>query len=161
MINGVHHVSISTPDLDRALAFYRDVLGFEQRFEMSWEVGNDLADRIVGLKDSAARGGMVNAGNLYIEFWEYSSPTPAPADPDRRPCDHGLTHICFDINNIDAEHARLSAAGMSFAGPPIALPEAGCKAIYGRDPDGNVIELQEIVNAVEGAVPSLPAGVAS
>lgn len=31
MINGVHHVSIATTDLERMLGFYRDLLGFEVR----------------------------------------------------------------------------------------------------------------------------------
>jgi len=56
MIRGVHHVALSTANLDRLVAFYRDVLGFELATEeISWPTGSTMIDEIVGLKDSAAR----------------------------------------------------------------------------------------------------------
>jgi catechol 2,3-dioxygenase-like lactoylglutathione lyase family enzyme len=33
MIKGLHHASITTGDLDRLIAFYRDQLGFQVVFE--------------------------------------------------------------------------------------------------------------------------------
>jgi len=36
MIRGIHHTAISTGDLDRALKFYRDLLGFEVAMEFEW-----------------------------------------------------------------------------------------------------------------------------
>ena len=32
MIRGIHHTAISTGDLDRAVQFYKDLLGFEEIF---------------------------------------------------------------------------------------------------------------------------------
>ena len=92
---------------------------------------------------------MLRGGNLYLEVFQYVSPEGRPGDPDRPVSDHGYTHFCLDVVDIDAEHERLSAAGMRFPNPP---PPAGAvgggaiRAIYGRDPDGNVIELQEILD---------------
>ena len=40
MIRGIHHTAISTGDLQRALAFYRDLLGFETVFEAGWPAQN-------------------------------------------------------------------------------------------------------------------------
>jgi catechol 2,3-dioxygenase-like lactoylglutathione lyase family enzyme len=59
-------------------------------------------------------------------------------------CDHGITHIALDVRNIGAEYERLSAAGMRFHCPPLDMGTV--KATYGRDPDGNVVELQEILD---------------
>lgn len=147
MINGLHHVALSTPDLDRLTAFYRDLLGFEiVDWPGGWSVGNAVIDEIVGLKDSAARQAMLRAGNLYLEVFEYSSPTPKPGDPNRPVCDHGYTHFCLDVTDIDAEYARLSAAGMRFHRAPVSDPGQGIASAYGRDPDGNVIEIQEVSN---------------
>jgi catechol 2,3-dioxygenase-like lactoylglutathione lyase family enzyme len=88
------------------------------------------------------------AGNLYIEVFEYSSPPGRPSDPERPVSDHGYTHFCIDVTDIDAEYARLTAAGMRFHTPPPAASDMGgrIRATYGRDPDGNVIELQEILD---------------
>ncbi len=144
MIRGIHHAAISTGDLDRALKFYRDLLGFEVAIEFEWPKGTEFADSITGLKDSAARTAMLKAGNMMIEIFEYSSPTPKEGNPGRPVCDHGITHICVDVVDIDGEYERLKAAGMAFHCPPQDLGIA--KATYGRDPDGNVVELQEVLD---------------
>ena len=148
MIRGIHHVGLSTPDLDRLVAFYRDVMGFEVVMNTQWR-DREIIDRMVGLSGSAARQVMVKAGNAFLELFEYESPVPRLATPDRNPADHGYTHICIDVVDIDAEYERLSANGMTFHAPPPSAGELGhsrLRAIYGRDPDGNIVELQEILD---------------
>ena len=142
MIRGIHHTAISTPDIERSLSFYRDLLGFEVIYSSTWGVGTESADRITGLKDSAARIVMLKAGNACVELFQYSNPTPKAAEPMRPVCDHGVTHICLDVTDIDSEYTRLKAAGMTFH----CAPQGGgpLRATYGRDPDGNVVELLEI-----------------
>jgi catechol 2,3-dioxygenase-like lactoylglutathione lyase family enzyme len=150
MIRGIHHVAISTPDLDRLAAFYTDVLGFEPVMSTGWR-DRPIIDRIIGLDGSAARQVMLRAGNAYLELFEYSSPTPRAVDPasPSTPSDHGYTHFCIDVIDIDAEYARLSASGMTFHTSPPTVDELGnarLRAIYGRDPDGNIVELQEVLD---------------
>ncbi|MFK8024155.1 MAG: VOC family protein [Ilumatobacter sp.] len=154
MIRGIHHVAISTPDLDRLVAFYTDVIGFTPVMSTEWN-DRPLVDRMIGGYDrSAARQVMLQAGNAHLELFEYVSPVPTPADPDRTPADHGYTHFCLDVVDIDAEYNRLSANGVTFNSPPPTVEEMGgvprLRAIYGRDPDGNIIELQEVLD------PSIP-----
>jgi catechol 2,3-dioxygenase-like lactoylglutathione lyase family enzyme len=102
------------------------------------------ADKIIGLKNTAAKVAMVEMGDVHIEFFEYSSPKPKTKDPDWRVCDHGYTHICLAVDNVDAEYGRLGKAGMTFHGPPPPV-YGGLRAIYGRDPDGNFIEILQII----------------
>jgi len=155
MIRGIHHTAISTPDIQRALGFYRDLLGFEVVVDFAWPRGSELADQITGLRDSASKAAMLRAGNAYIELFEYESPPPRPGDPERPVCDHGITHFALDVRDIEAEYERLSAAGMRFHCPPRDLGTV--KATYGRDPDGNVIELQEILaDDAPMALPTVP-----
>ena len=42
MIRGIHHVAISTPNLERIVAFYRDVIGAEVVYEGGWEQGSEV-----------------------------------------------------------------------------------------------------------------------
>ncbi len=147
MIRGVHHVAVSTPDLDRLVAFYRDVMGAEVVYEGGWSKGSAIIDEIVGLKDSACRQAMLKLGNAYLEFFQYESPTPEPGDPERPVCNHGYTHFCIDVTDIDAEYERLKAAGVKFNCPPPEFEGGPIRATYGRDPDGNVIEIQEILDS--------------
>ena len=60
----------------------------------------------------------------------------------RAHADLGIAHFCFQVTDLDEEYERLVAAGMEFvSGPVEQTPEvANC---YGRDPDGNLIELIE------------------
>lgn len=148
MIRGIHHVALSTPDLDRLVAFYTDVIGFTPAFETRWH-DKEVIDRIVALPGSAARSAMLRSGNAFLEIFEYSAPVGALADPGRGANDHGYTHFCLDVVDIDAEYERLCAAGMTFHCPPPPTDELGgglLRATYGRDPDGNIIELQEILD---------------
>jgi catechol 2,3-dioxygenase-like lactoylglutathione lyase family enzyme len=155
MINGVHHIALSTPDLERLTRFYINVLGFEKvDWKGGWDRGNPVVDRIVGLKDSSARQLMLRAGNLFVEVFEYSTPTPRPAVGDRPVCDHGYTHFALDVTDIEAEYRRLGSAGMRFHSPPVFDHEQGLAATYGRDPDGNVIEIQEVLNRGHAFHPS-------
>lgn len=143
MIQGIHHTAISTGDIERSLRFYRDLLGFTEVFSSTWEVGTETVDRIVGLKDSSARVVMLRAGNACVELFQYATPHPKPSEANRPVCDHGITHLCLQVTDIDAEYERLKAAGVRFHCPP----QAGGRSLrvtYGRDPDGNVVELLEV-----------------
>lgn len=140
MIIGVHHVAISTPDLDRLAAFYCDELGFERIFDAAWEPGNVAADAVTGLEGSAARTAMLRGGNLYLELFEFRAPAPQAA-PERRPvCDHGITHLCLLVDDVDAACKHIV---LDFQSAPQDLG-GGVRTVYGRDPDGNVVELKEL-----------------
>ena len=142
MILGIHHTAMSSPDVERLAGFYCDVLGFERISEFRWPAGYAPADAVTALEGSKARGRILRLGNTFLELFEYASPTPRPADPSTRACDHGITHVCLAVVDLDSEYARLVAAGMEFNAPPQDFA-ADLRATYGRDPDGNLIELLE------------------
>jgi catechol 2,3-dioxygenase-like lactoylglutathione lyase family enzyme len=141
-INGVHHIALSVPSLEQARDFYVGLLGFEEGSSGSWEKGTEMNDRIMRLTGSSGRAMFVKAGNIFLEFFEFATPAPAPLEPDRPVCNYGYTHIALDVSDLASVHARLSAAGMDFHTDP--LSGYGVTTTYGRDPFGNVIELQEI-----------------
>jgi len=143
MIVGIHHIAIGVPDFDRGLAFYRDTLGFAVVERSQFARDNPLADRAIGLPHVAAEMAMLKAPNAYIELWQYSN--PVPEDKRQRPCDLGYAHFALQVDGLEQEYARLSAAGMEFVGPPVDFGIAA--AIYGKDPFGNTIELYEIRDA--------------
>lgn len=142
MIRGIHHIAVHTHDLERLLAFYRDVLGFQPVTNMfSWS-DNPRFDQTIGVPGSAAKTRMLKAGNCYLEIFQYEAP-PARDAPPLRPNDRGYTHFALDVTDIDTEFRRLQDAGMVFA--HVELMDTGdIKALYGKDPDGNVIEIQQV-----------------
>lgn len=142
MIRGIHHAALCVRDLHRMVAFYRDVVGFTVVAESSWE-SCDLIDEIVGLKNSAAKSVMLKAGNAYLEMFEYRAPTSKSTDP-LRPCDFGYTHIALDVVDIWSEYERLVRAGMQFCRAPAEIGDI--RAVYGKDPEGNIVEIQEVTD---------------
>jgi catechol 2,3-dioxygenase-like lactoylglutathione lyase family enzyme len=142
MITGIHHASITTPNLERALAFYSGLLGMEVVVRWDWQAGNAGADAIYGLKDTAVNMVMLKAGNAFLELFEFASPQGKPNEAHRPVCDAGVTHVCLTVKNIHAEYERLRAAGVPFNCPPQPVPGV-LIATYARDPDGNILELLE------------------
>ncbi len=148
MITNISLLTLWVKDIDESLAFYTDVMGFEVVMRTEWR-DREIIDRMIGLDRSAARQVMLKTGNAYLELFQYESPTPRPAAPERDPSWHGYTHFCIDVVDIDAEYERLSRNGMSFHAPPPTSEEHGhsrLRSIYARDPDGNIVELQEILD---------------
>jgi catechol 2,3-dioxygenase-like lactoylglutathione lyase family enzyme len=141
MIHGIDHTAISVPDLDAAVAFYCETLGFTVESESGWPVGAKRVDRLVGFDDSSARVVMIRLGQTRIELFQYLSPEPRWPSSEFRVCDFGLTHICLSVTEIESEVARLSAEGVLFNSAPLDVGTAYC--VYGRDPFGNVLELKQ------------------
>ena len=107
MILGFHHAAISTPDLDRAMRFYKEVVGCEEAWAFEWPQGSPEADAMTGLENSAARAVMLKLGDSFLEIFEYSSPQPARLDPGRPVCDHGITHVCLQVQGSHEEYERM------------------------------------------------------
>ena len=117
----VGHVHLKVSDLDAAIAFYRDVLGFDvtQRFG-----------------DQAA---FLSAGGYHhhigLNTW-HSRGGPAPAANTT-----GLYHVAFlypDRAALGAAIKAVQEAGITLDG---AADHGVSEAVYLHDPDGNGIEL--------------------
>jgi len=117
----IGHVHLTVSDLDRALTFYRDVLGFE----VTSRYGRDAVflsaggyHHHIGLNTWAGRG----------------APAPAPGTT-------GLYHFAIlypDRKTLAGALRRVLDAGVPLEG---AADHGVSEAIYLRDPDGNGVEL--------------------
>ena len=152
MILGIHHTSITTPDIDRLATFYCEQLGFHEVSRGGWDKGNKTADAIFDLEDSAVKMVMLKTSNSYLELFQFDFPMGMRAETRRPICDAGVTHICLIVDDAWAEYERLSKAGMVFHCPPQNAQTVGL-ATYGRDPDGNIVELIQPV--ADGLYPQL------
>jgi len=117
----IGHVHLKVSDIDRALGFYRDVLGFEE---------------MQRLGDSAA---FLSAGGYHhhigLNTWESKGGSPPP------PGTTGLFHVAIRYPSRAALAEAVQGvvqAGISLDG---ASDHGVSEAIYLRDPDGNGIEL--------------------
>ena len=139
------HTGITVSDLERSLAFWRDVLGFE--FSHTAHQKGELAQEITGIEGAELKLAVLKApGGHKIELLEYL----APADRKRanlRPCDVGSLHVALLVEDLDGVLAQIAGSGWKAAGKPQTLtrgPNAGKRVVYVRDPDGITIELMQV-----------------
>ncbi|MFK7940188.1 MAG: VOC family protein [Roseovarius sp.] len=117
----IGHVHLKVADLDRAIAFYSDVLGFE----LQQRVGNEAA--------------FLGAGGYHhhigLNTWESAGATPPPKGHT------GLYHTAFlypDRAQLGDAIRRVTQAGYALEG---AADHGVSEAVYLSDPDGNGVEL--------------------
>ena len=139
------HTGITVSNLERSLAFWRDVLGFE--FSHTAHQKGELAHEITGVEGAEIKLAVLRAPRGHkIELLEYL----APADRKRadiRPCDVGSVHVALLVNDLGAVLERIAASDWKAAGKPQRLqsgPNAGKRVVYVLDPDGTTIELMQI-----------------
>jgi len=117
----IGHVHLKVSDLDRALAFWRDVIGLE--VQEIW----------------AGQAAFLSAGGYYhhiaLNTWESAGGPPPPRGTT------GLYHVALvypDRKTLAAALFRVLNAGLELEG---ASDHGVSEAIYLRDPDGNGVEL--------------------
>jgi len=139
------HTGITVSNLERALEFWQNVLGFE--FSHRAHQTREMAGQITGVAGAEIKLAVVKApGGHKIELLEYLAPPDRKQHVDLRPCDVGLVHVALTVDNLDAVLERIAASGWKAAGTPQTLqsgPNAGKRVVYVRDPDGTTIEFMQ------------------
>lgn len=140
--NRFTHVGLCVSDLDRSIAFYRDVLGFEEvasRLHITDEGSANLLDfptmdvELVYLERDGIR----------IELLWYRDPE-CVEDGGRRPMHLvGLTHLAFRVADFDGICERIEAAGGTVLPGTTTTFGMGNRGIMTLDPDGVRVELVE------------------
>ena len=143
MITGFNHSGFVVKDIEKEVAFYRDVLGLEV-----------IREREAGPEDSQHTGVpnahrklvfMGRRGESHLlELVQFLEP-PSPEGHVRNTA-LGAAHVCFNIKGLDKAYQEMSAKGMRFLTPLIVRenPSGGTSRIcYGQDPEGNWLEFIE------------------
>lgn len=146
MIGPIHHATLSVTDLDRSIAFYRDVLGFRQTVtgvvdDAEHEVYLRIPPGTTG-KVAVMQSGSHAMGAVELVQWD----PPRPATPPKRPGDPGVCLLAFEVTGEElAEvHDRLVAQGVACWSEPMPMHIEGygdIAAVVFEDPDGVMIEL--------------------
>ena len=149
----IDHVAVMVNDLEKSLHFYRDLLGLEV---VSPEEHNDgpisemVAIPKVHMREYRLRapggihGHTRNEGpGFTLDLIQWLN----PASPVQRyPINHvPSAHICFGVEDVPTTYERLKAAGVEFVSPPVRFTGEGeWHVLFFYDPDGNLLELNEI-----------------
>jgi len=128
------HVALEVSDLGRALAFYTDILGLRLMYQ---QVDEEHHEAFAFLE--------LEGGNLELLQCLDENNRPAPfAPPAPRPSQ--CPHVAIQADNLDELAERLLARGVARLKGPLEIP-GQVRWAYFADPDGNVLEFVQWLNA--------------
>jgi glyoxylase I family protein len=162
---GLSHVELTVQDMERSLHFYRDLLGFTVlQPPMQMEGGNpyqgifERSDRkfsiavlCYGKKNAGPYGMSEDAPVVAL----VSPIDPPPSGTSIKVDQVGITHVGFWVKGVEALYDELKSKGVKCVVPPYtgAKTEAGkIRSIFVEDPDGILIQLDEMVPRSREAV---------
>jgi catechol 2,3-dioxygenase-like lactoylglutathione lyase family enzyme len=139
------HAGICVRDLDRALRFYRDGLGFEEAGGL--EISGEPTATLVEIPGLELRAVYLDRDGFRIELLHYPSPGTV-GGVERRPMNQpGLTHLAFRVENLDDAIAKLVPLGATvLEHTRVHEEEYEAHIIYLTDPDGTRLELVQTPN---------------
>lgn len=132
-----HHVGITVSDLDRMVAFYRDVLGLDVVSRFS--VGGDAFETAVDVDGAAAQFAHLDADGVRVELVAYDPDGGERGEPALN--QSGATHLGLAVDDLDEFFASLPADVETLSAPQTT--ESGTRILFVRDPEANLVEILE------------------
>lgn len=134
------HLGICVSDLEPALGFWRDALGFREVGTLDVE-GSEAAT-LLELPGVELRAVYLERDGVRIELLHYPAPGHAGSAEPRAMNALGLTHLSFRVQDLDATLAALErAGGHVLAQTRTNNPKFRAAAVFVTDPDGTRVEL--------------------
>jgi catechol 2,3-dioxygenase-like lactoylglutathione lyase family enzyme len=158
---GADHVGLTVPDIDEAVAWFRDVMGATAplSFGPIADSQGTLMQDLLGVDPSAVidRITLLRIGHsANIELFQYEAPDQRRTHP--RNSDWSGHHIAFYVTDIDAAVAYMESKGVQKFLGPFALtagPAAGQAINYFKTPFGTYVELISYPNGMAYEVPGV------
>lgn len=142
-LTSVAHTGFTVSNLERSLAFYRDLLGMHLVHQQ--ETDAPYVGTVTGFPGARLRTAHLKVtpeDSHTLELLQYVSHPGEPTDrATNRP---GNGHLAIRVDNLQEWYERLKAHGVEFRSEPTAVTagmNVGARAVYMRDPDGFTIEL--------------------
>jgi len=144
----LNHVGVSVPDIDAAIAWYREVFGFTVIaepvvVERDGSHFGELASDICGAEFQGMKiAHMVTGDGVGFELFEFLEPAHERRKDTMEYWKNGFFHIAITHADVDAKVAEIvSAGGCKRSQIWELFPGEGIKVCYCEDPYGNVLEI--------------------
>jgi catechol 2,3-dioxygenase-like lactoylglutathione lyase family enzyme len=137
------HVAMSVKDMEKAIAFYRDVVGMEKVFDREFAEG---MARLIGVEGTRVRVVHMKLNDSMIELFDYAYPPGREPRPDRQQSDFGLIHIGFIVEDFWDTYQHLIDHGVQFLADPVEI-RPGVHVAYFHGVEYEVCEIREILPA--------------
>ena len=120
MITGLEHFALSVHNLDRSVAFYRDLFDLQVVRILELPSESKLGE-VVGMPNCTARVGHLERDGVMLELFEYQQPRGRPIPLEHKQADNGYIHLGFTSTDVRSDYRRLKEQGVRFFGEPVEL----------------------------------------
>ncbi|HEV2325906.1 MAG TPA: VOC family protein [Terracidiphilus sp.] len=128
-ITGISHVGYFVTDLNKTVAFWHDLLGFDEYFHIDKTGTTQMRIAFIKIND-----------RQHVEL--FTDPSPDPPNM--------MSHICFTVSNVEQMRAYLRSKGFNVKPGNGKTTKAGDYAFEIKDPDGTLVEfVQSLPTGVE------------
>jgi catechol 2,3-dioxygenase-like lactoylglutathione lyase family enzyme len=144
-IEAVQAIGMTVSDMERAVAFYTNVLSFEVVSDV--EAVGDVYDHLQGIFGLRLRVVHLRLGEESIVLTEYLTPKGRPIPLDARSNDRWFQHMAIIVSDMEQAYQWLRRYRVEHISTgPQRLPDwnskaGGIQAFYFKDPDGHALEI--------------------
>ena len=148
MVGRIYHVGLTVSDLDRSIAFYRDILGLEFQGEIFME--GEETDKMFHKANCKARVAYLN-GSKAIEAPPVELIQFVDSESHKEQSDlftTSISEVCFYTDDIDSVYKTLIENHVECLSEPQYFDFRAdgfgeSRAFYFRDPDGIILEMMQ------------------
>ncbi len=148
-IIGINHISLSVRNLDRALAFYQGATGFRLIARETVKV-DKTADQLFARDNVEYEKATLRAPNWLLEISAFKH-NEMVAHEDMPVNGRGMSHTCYQSPASVPGYEKFIEQGarvINRMGKPVYSSRYGVSYIYAYDPDGNLMELEQLQGEV-------------
>jgi catechol 2,3-dioxygenase-like lactoylglutathione lyase family enzyme len=147
-----HHHGFTVSDVEKSVAFYKDLLGLEL-VRVSDRSNLPSYDRILGYENVHIKIAILRheKNDFVLELVQYINPMVEPREQENKFL--GASHLAFEVDDVDGMYEELVAGGLGSINPPTDVERDGkvvARAMYALDPDGISIEMfqeyEDVIN---------------
>jgi len=141
-ILGYDHTAISVMDVDRSVAFYTGLLGFQVGGRsLNQGAGQDRLDGLTACEVDVVALQPAKVTTPHVELLHYRTPQGRTRAAEIKANDVASARQVHKVDDLDALVGRLKAEGVMFVSHGVVTLKDGGKAVAIRDPDGHMILL--------------------
>jgi len=142
MIKPFDHVTIVVRDVEAAKLFF-GLLGFEE--DKSVVIAGSQFSTYMGVDGIEAEHVTLSLADvsprMEVQLLKYRHPNPLPDPAITNLARLGFNHVCFAVDDLEAEVARLKAKGVQFRNEVMYFHDR--KLVFLAGPEGVTVELAE------------------
>ena len=148
-IIGFNHIGLAVKDLDKMLSFYQGATNFELISREKIK-DNEAANKLFGNDSISYEVVTLKSPNFLLELTQFDNQTDTIIEK-MPPFGPGMTHTCYQSATKNSGYDKFVKAGvemLSRGDEPIDLGGYGVTYAYAHDPEGNIMELEQMSDFV-------------